>query len=150
MAKLRELQPEKFEKRRLARDLHATLASRLLRAKSVLPTLTKFIECSDDQPCGLEGCCPMCIRRFRRGLMRETHRLGLDQQTWMSASIFPADWRAAEGDLVSVDLKKFAKQATEWMESYDAGDRLLMGGIDVVNVGNENSTWPDFWQLHLT
>jgi len=147
MAKLREFQPEKFEKRRFARDLHAALAARLLRAKSTVPTLNEFVECSDDQPCGLEAC-PMCVRRFRRALMREAHRLGFDKQAWTSASIFPGDWKAAEGDLANIDLGGFANQATEWMEAFDAS-HLLIGGIDVVYVANEGGPWPDLWQLHV-
>ncbi len=148
MAKLSELQPEKFEKRRFARDLHAVLAARLLRAKSAVPTLAEFANCSDDQPCRLEGC-PMCVRQFRRALMRETHRHSLDQEAWTAASIFPAEWKAADGDLAAVNLGELAGQATSWIDSSEAHDRLLIGGIEVVYVANEGDPLPGFWQLHL-
>lgn len=138
--------PNNPDPRDKARKLRADLAAELTCHESAFPNLNRFLDCSDDQPCHLDGC-PVCVRRLRRGLTRETHRHGLDQHMWTAGHVYPAEWRFDAGSLNEIDLIELSTNAMNALEGSEAGRCVTIAGIDITYLPADDR--PGLWQFHL-
>jgi hypothetical protein len=135
-----------FDPRDKALKAHADLATELAWHEVTFPNLNRFLACSKEEPCALDGC-PICARRLRRRLAREAQRHGLDQQVWTAAYIYPADWTFYAGTLSKVDLPAMAISALNGLEGTVAGRCLITGGINITLLAGDGI--PDRWQFSL-
>lgn len=145
MTKLKDSLPKKFEtiaeavaaRRKLVRDLKVHHPAH--------PGLAAMRRCRKGSRCFLEAC-PRCRRVFRRHLVAEARRLGLDRQHWVRVSVIPKGWRVGGGELSSLDLSRLVANTTKALERYLPGV-LIVGGIDI-----SWNTWNNgdgHWQVHL-
>jgi hypothetical protein len=140
--------PRNFESAKQAlkhRDkLVAALKNGTADAKALARKLTG---CSKDNRCGSEAC-PICMRKFRIGLLREGLMVIEERRYWYACSIIPAGLSRPIGDLASFDLKKYREAVKKRLErSEELNGVVVIGGVDI-SLNTEDNNNPT-WQPHL-
>ena len=140
--------PRKFETQKEAvkrRDkLVATLAKGTGEDKT---TARKLRRCKNKRRCQTEAC-PICMRPFRKWLLREGLMVLEERRYWYACSIVPADLRKPIGELANFDLENYVKAVKKRLErSSGLKDALVIGGVDF-SLNTEDNANP-VWQPHL-
>lgn len=144
---LRKLLSKKFETRKKAREWHSLLVRDLDRVHPDHASLPAFRDCDVDNTCGLEGC-PSCRRVFRRRLVSEINRLGVNDGVWTAVTYIPRKWRVRADDLCEVDLRKVVGKTLQAFRRQPVLRGLvIIGGIDISCEVHDNDV--GYWQLHL-
>jgi hypothetical protein len=104
--------------------------------------------CRKGRRCG-SGACPVCLRRYRRQLVRGARQIFRANADWTRASIIAADLKVPGGALHTLDLDKAVKRIRKRLERAAPclRDAVVFGGVDLsFNVENNGA---GYWQAHL-
>jgi hypothetical protein len=118
----------------------------------------KLERCGRESPCN-SGACAVCTREFRIWLLGEALpviEVGGPRASssnpghtkyWTSASIIPAGYRCAPGELDGLELATKVKSLATAISRSSLASGVVIGGFDVSL--NTTSDVAPFWQLHL-
>ncbi len=106
----------------------------------------KLRQCRKARRCD-SGACDVCVGLSRLGLLRQARTIFVQSPHWTRASVVPAGFLFAVGQLKSVDLDALAKKIDKRLERSSLRDRIVFAGIDVsLNLQDSEILG---WQLHL-
>jgi hypothetical protein len=106
----------------------------------------KLDGCRKGQRCQNEAC-KICLRLFRRWLIREATSILLSRPHWTCASVVTKGLQVLDGQLEDVDLGKLVKRFQKRLERSSLADRVIIGGIDASH--NVQNNCADAYQFHL-
>ena len=106
----------------------------------------KLARCRKGARCNT-GACDVCARLFRLRLLRQLQPILASRPHWTRASVVPADFLFAEGDLVNVDLNAIRRKISKRLERWSLRNRIVIGAFDIRFNLEENEEVG--WQLHL-
>jgi len=93
------------------------------------------------------GACDVCERLFRLRLLRQLEPILASRSHWTRASVVPADFLFAPGELGNVDLNALRKKISKRFERWSLRNRIVIAGIDIsYNIEDNEAVG---WQLHL-
>lgn len=118
----------------------------------------KLEQCGSESSCD-SGACPICTRELRIGLLSEalpiieaggprasSFKPG-HTRYWTAASVIPAGYRCALGDLQAFELATKVKSMATVISRSSLASGIVIGGFDVSL--NTTSDEAPCWQLHL-
>ena len=140
--------PRKFEAHQEAVKRRGKLVATLAKGTGEDKALAeKLSNCSKGNRCQLEAC-PVCMRRFRKWLLREGLMVLEERRYWYACSIVPAGLRKPIGELANFDLEKHVEVVKKRLQrSSGLKDALVIGGVDF-SLNTEDNGNP-VWQPHL-
>lgn len=138
--------PFRIETPRQAIARRSLLIGRLeRRACSKSVQLAKRLKaCSSSSECR-SGACPVCVRKFRKTLLREGRRV-LRRKKVVRVSWVPPGGIISFGELSSIDLARFAAKMLRALQRSLPPMTVAIGGIDISLNVNENRDAA--WQIH--
>lgn len=102
--------------------------------------------CSTSESCGLD-ICAVCLREFRKQLVRSAQKLLLPTGTWTAVCIVPADQLYGLGRLTQADLRQIVHAFRKRLERSPFSDAIVIGGLDLSYNTHDND--PIGWQVHF-
>lgn len=159
MSTYRAYFPNGFEAPQTASERRSKLISLLQSGSTSEQTLAeKLNSCRHSSPCN-SGACPVCTRKFRLWLLKEGLQVmeaggprassseHLDTKYWTSASIIPAEYRCAPGELGGFKLPTRVKSLAKVISRSSLASGIVIGGFDIsLNTSDGEQA---AWQLHL-
>lgn len=144
----RALLPRKFETHQEAVKHRDKLVATLTKGTDEDKALAKNLRrCKRERRCQSEAC-PVCMRLFRKWLLREGLMVLEERRCWYACSIVPAGLRKPVGELANFDLENYVEAVKKRLErSSDLKDALVIGGVDF-SLNTEDNGNP-VWQPHL-
>lgn len=106
----------------------------------------KLKRCRKGNRCG-SGACDVCGRLFRLRLLQQLEPILRLRRHWTRASVVPADFLFAEGELANVDLNALRQKIAKRFERWSLRNQIVIAGIDISLNLEENKAIG--WQLHL-
>jgi hypothetical protein len=106
----------------------------------------KLSSCRKGQRCENEAC-KICLRLFRRWLIREAAPILLSRPHWTCASLVTKGLQVLDGQLEDVDLSKLVKRFQKRLERSSLANRVIIGGIDASH--NVQNNCAAAYQFHL-
>jgi hypothetical protein len=139
--------PDGFETLAQARDRRAYKITVLSGGNERQGRLAaKLKRCRRGNRCN-SGACDVCARFFRLRLLQQLQPILASRPRWTRASVVPADFLFAPGELANVDLNALRKKISKRFERWSLQNRIVIAGIDISFNTEDNDTIG--WQLHL-
>lgn len=102
--------------------------------------------CRSHSPC-LSEACPVCMRRFRKSLVRSARQLGLPGFPWVRINIVLQGMDFPAGELHRFDIVLALQMLQRRIQRSPLSSHMVIGGIDVSwNTLNNNE---GYWQGHV-
>lgn len=137
-----------LETKAQAQRRHDQLCRRLERSEQTYFSLNVVSDCGKEIRCDRDGC-PLCLRRFRKQLIRELDRLSIDieQGEWSRISLIPAKSLILTEDLQTFDIQLATEAFNRRLARSEFSDCVFVGGWDLSNNWFDNNLLGN--QLHV-